>query len=1372
MDPRPASKSKRSNVVHLQLESSEVAQRLHDQRRTSTNMNQTKRNRTMERSRRWASLSLAIALGLFVLTQRSAVEVHATIQDDVLAPQQIQAVGAIVLDERTAADFEAIRKENNEKYSGGAPLKTDPELEELLRRAKMFADEASYRNATLLWQKVLSDSGDSLITRDGETYFSLSTEVEDMISQLPPDGLRQYRVTADGEARAAIAGAVNQEEGMQIVVRQFFLSSFGDDAAYFLGCLALDRYDFLNAQRMFRKIIEHYPDPSVSMADVWLRLSVAAAHVGDKKTAHEAFEMAKTVGRGVDADIMTLVNADIETAPNQLLLDSGSTQSDWKMDMGGPSRKGVMAGLPASVMASDLASIWAYEFPVDMRTAASSNPFGTSLADSFVAPQETATQQPSNTAADKLIDSWRKNMWQPQTRMLVVGDRIIFKTNNDLVSWDIGTQASEPAWRSLWLNAFQQDEASAKMQQMYNAYGMANSGAKPTQPNEVMFFGDTIHYSMCVVGDMVISLEGKRFSRYGGSPSISQPQQQGYTFGTVPRRARTNYMTAYDLESGKLLWHTKAEAVMFDEYGTDDEVTIDEAGLGFMAAPIPFGRLLLVPVSDGGAIWLYALDSDNQGEVVWSSYLCDEPVGGSANWSPIGMALEGRDLYLVCGTGVVFSVDAASGAVRYARRYERDGRENETMRQYGRGSGMLDLEGWSQDMIIPFGNSLVVMASDHNDVFALDRQTGDFKWRAPRSPFDDQATYCMGFYDNKIYCGGPKTVLCYDLAGEGRLAWARRIEGNSYGRGMVTEDGVYIPVDDSILKLDLQSGQPVKQVGVKLPSRAPVGNLYSDGKRIWTMAMNQVYALGNLEQQIDILTQAIHQGDLKALRQRAGLFIKSNRIEDGMADLDQLYRKVRAGGEATAASSDLIDAFESVEVLERAPRAALEQLVTYTTDVESLPDLALDANVLKQRSYLLASAIDLLRAEPTDADLALMLSLVERIDVDSLRPQIAVVLENNLERLPVEKVVAMADSQSQNVAVFALPMLARLKDGRVSEIAKRLLQVDEEIVRLVAARSLFEVGDREGLSTLVNLLDSSDVQMRAMSAQSLRDVTGENISFDPLGTDELRVTHVADWTEWTTANGDSFEIKAPLPPLNPVFGRVLIAANSNGYVFELNSDREEVWRKQYTDIQAIQGLPNGNILLASYGRRMVIEIDRDGEEVWRKTQLPGTPSSVQRLENGNTLVTCSQPSGEILEIDPNGDTVWRATPGAAPICARRLPNGNTLVSLMSNGRVVEIDRDGEVVWELKNQHSAHGVRRLENGNTLVAQAYQGKIVEYDKEKNAVWSKDGLGQVFDMERLPNGNTMIATSQGVVEVDKQGNQVWKEPSSVMVKSIDSY
>ena len=68
---------------------------------------------------------------------------------------------------------------------------------------------------------------------------------------------------------------------------------------------------------------------------------------------------------------------------------------------------------------------------------------------------------------------------------------------------------------------------------------------------------------------------------------------------------------------------------------------------------------------------------------------------------------------------------------------------------------------------------------------------------------------------------------------------------------MLTPDGIYLPIEDSVWKFDLNgsgtSARKIASATVDLGTGAPIGNLFSDGQRIWAIGANRVYALGPSE---------------------------------------------------------------------------------------------------------------------------------------------------------------------------------------------------------------------------------------------------------------------------------------------------------------------------------------------------------------------------------------------------------------------------------------------------------------------------------------------------------------------------------------------
>ncbi len=746
-----------------------------------------------------------------------------------------------------------------------ATLKTDPDLEASLETAERFKSDGNYRVATQLWQAVLQRSGDALYSSDNITYFSLVEQVERVLAALPADGLAAYRVIADAEAKEILAEAQDPLDvtALNQVVRLYFISSLGDDAAFQLGCIYLDRFDFTGARRMFEKIDKQYPDSSLPREQVLLRIALCQSYLGQTDAARQSLAAAAEIGG--DSSQLELVRrslGELSTEPNRSVIDQ-----NWSMLLGNSRRCGVMPNLPADIMRSDLVAVWQYYFaPADAYTwndAKGSLLVGTSAAD------ETAERTLSS-VEENMIKSWQDKNWRPAGNLLFNDGRVYFKSAADLSVWNldkvgamIKSNPAQPAvhdaiaWRSVWRNVFEVDEATQMMQTIRRSWGgygnrnlESNQSVIPESVAEIQLFGDEIQQQMSICQGVLYSLEGKSFDERNRDRSPKPTPQWNTSF----RRTRVNYLTAYDAETGVVQWtlpQSTEDSTVVDP--TTNEETVDplflESG-GFMSAPIEFGNLILVPVNHGGAISIYALDPQNKGQTVWKSFLCDEPESGAESWSAIQLTIDGSDLFVNSGMGVVFVLDPTTGLVRFAKRYERVGASDEFRRRSGWTVNRLNFSGWSNDLIIPYGRQMICFSSDTDTITACDRNNGELVWRSEMSPIGHKVDYVLGIYNDVLYAAGRETIVAYDLKGEGRMIWGaeQMFDGKqSQGRGLLTANGLYLPVENSIyhfsLPSDEEAGKLLSKVEVKLGTSAPVGNLFSDGNRLWVHGGNRLYAL-------------------------------------------------------------------------------------------------------------------------------------------------------------------------------------------------------------------------------------------------------------------------------------------------------------------------------------------------------------------------------------------------------------------------------------------------------------------------------------------------------------------------------------------------
>jgi len=348
-----------------------------------------------------------------------------------------------------------------------------------------------------------------------------------------------------------------------------------------------------------------------------------------------------------------------------------------------------------------------------------------------------------------------------------------------------------------------------------------------------------------------------------------------------------------------------------------------------------------------------------------------------------------------------------------------------------------------------------------------------------------------------------------------------------------------------------------------------------------------------------------------------------------------------------------------------------------------------------------------------------------------------------------------ADKPAQRIA--ALIGLVHLLKESADDDAIELLDDCDDSVRVTAAELLAGHGRREALPVLVELLEARGLDDRITAFRTLRALTGESFGYLPYDSTDKRIDASRQWQKWLDENAPSVELRLPLQTIPVDLGRLLVCDHSLNKLIEFDAQGEEVWQRQ-VPIQpwACLGLPNGNRLVGSYNERCIIEYDGNGTEVWKVDNLPGGPTSVQRLESGNTLIACTEAS-IVVEVNPEKSTVWKVALDGRPVDARRLDDGNTLVALQNAQKVIEVDPTGKKVSELNGVGAVFSAQRLPDGNTLVCSLNLPQIREYDPSGNVVWSKGGFTNPYTAQRLADGNTMVVDRSGVTEVDLSGGTV---------------
>ncbi|NJL31080.1 MAG: PQQ-binding-like beta-propeller repeat protein [Phycisphaerales bacterium] len=334
----------------------------------------------------------------------------------------------------------------------------------------------------------------------------------------------------------------------------------------------------------------------------------------------------------------------------------------------------------------------------------------------------------------QLVSRWEKMQWKPTAQAVGDGRLLVFRTHRSLRALDVAS--GQVAWESLepeprfWANAGQYTMGFIQRD---------NDRIVPTHPEEILFFGDRLNRAVRLMDQTIYTIEAQVQAAGLGQPLRMFP-------GRMPATLPPNTLAAYDLSTGNVLWRKDS----FDLSNTDAPTPGAEplppaVPLPMKVNPAPGNRRgnppapppspyrfigLPVKVHDQlvvaaekedelALVWLSAVD----GQLIRLVDLCQGPLGGGADWSPVGLAVQDDRIFVATGRGVVLAVDAMDGALLWASRYTRPLRIADRLNPLG---GYRDISpapmGWDDDLVLLSGSMLVVTSSDSHHLLALDAQ--------------------------------------------------------------------------------------------------------------------------------------------------------------------------------------------------------------------------------------------------------------------------------------------------------------------------------------------------------------------------------------------------------------------------------------------------------------------------------------------------------------------------------------------------------------------------------------------------------------------------------------------------------------------------
>jgi outer membrane protein assembly factor BamB/LysM repeat protein len=874
----------------------------------------------------------------------------------------------------------------------GAMLETSADADSLLSRAREYIDADQYREALLLLQHVTDNFGNLLTTADGLLYVPARQMVEQTLRDLPADGLDEYRLTADGEARGLLKGQpaeqVRDVQVLRQVAERYFISSVGDDAAMALAGHLLDQGKHHAARRWLVKVAQDHPDPSVDPAVLQTRLLAASVGMGDTRGATRALNNLQAMP-SIEADRLAMLKQYVESVDPQ----RNEATQDWPMAYGGPTRNHVMpamAAAPADLQRALDRPRWAMVWSAMHDLAADGQGWGGRVY---------RVRTTSGQSRPHLVKRWNENNWQPTTQAVFRDGRVYYKMQQELFCRDARTG------RLVW-------ESDGKVTNShyhggYSTHSSSNLPQWPSTAEEIFLFGDRVGRQVALIGQTVYHIAGHEQAVLPNEYQLRNATQNN----RVP--VTGNMLVAVDAKTGQRRWTVGRSGKRGDEL----------ANVRVLATPLLADDQLLVPVEIEDELFIARLDPAT-GMMIDKSFVCAYGRTFAPPWSPVAMAVADGELYVAPAQGVLVAMSLDRGEPLWVSRYERSQDENRHRhfgnRQTGWGRDQ-GISGWEQTSLIVGGTTVALMPWDAEAILLFDRQSGRQRVREGGEPAVkvQGGMAAVGLDGQRLIVAERTSVFAIDME-TGTTAWRAPIDKIT-GRPAMTADGIYIPAENRIIKIDpTKGGKRVAEAPITSPRRDPVGNVFSDGHQLLCFGMNWAYAANDADVLLSRLNQQIDQSnDVNALFQRAELFDQLDMPARALAD----YRLAFAHDEV-ASLRDRVRTSLFEHLLAAAKQADAEEAIGLLDEAEALVD---DQTNFELRLAMARADVQR-RAGKVMLAAEIFIELLARADEAKIEVELPDELGTRLSRLDVTAAEALGDLTAQSDADALAGLLARRAD--------------------------------------------------------------------------------------------------------------------------------------------------------------------------------------------------------------------------------------------------------------------------------------------------------------------------------------------------------
>lgn len=663
-----------------------------------------------------------------------------------------------------------------------ATLPTDKNVLKRFGAIEEYLSDKRWVEAIEILQEIAQSDGRMLVLAQpgsaGEyaVYLNVAARCNILLSQLPAEGLALYRKKIDPQARRWLdRWKQSHDEGnLQRIIREAYLSSYGDDALWELGEAAWDRGDIGSARLYWTQLIPltqeantqklptvlRYPDSDLKTPEILVRLILCTLMEGNHDRATQELQRFA------------------ELFPEA----QGSLAG----------RQGRLADLAAQVLAESAQ----WKSPDDKGDTST---FGINVHRSGKAPEaiELGASKWSHVLPSNTLPPFdRPNA--PHDRgplsYYPVTYRDVVLVNNSRSIWAWNLLTGEPAWPS------EQGHA-----EIYSTVAEGNAST----PNQSC--AGVPYYTMTVA-------DGKLYARMG-SP-VTNP-----TDNETSSEASENDLICLDLANGqgKLLW----------KIGANELIKEDQKQWRFEGSPLVMAGRAYVALSRRRTQLEFAIAcvDATTGALLWYRNVASarSSVEDYQNRvSHLLLTAGAGKLFLSTDAGTIIAVNAKDGQLEWAITYESLAPARPHLLSSHFYQGLLPA--------IFHEGFVFVAPNDCNRLFCIEADSGRVRWQH-RQPESDRWRHLLGVSPGgdagRLILSG-NTLWAIDIATNKTIFGSRAntlgIRGPSveqgYGRGIIAGDVILWPTREAIKIVDVKTGSVTGNKPLHTPTSSDVaGNL-------------------------------------------------------------------------------------------------------------------------------------------------------------------------------------------------------------------------------------------------------------------------------------------------------------------------------------------------------------------------------------------------------------------------------------------------------------------------------------------------------------------------------------------------------------------